>query len=250
MTKESIYQSKYPIAEQFTSPQGEGVHNGVLMNFVRLAGCSVGKPWTSEQLIQLGARHKPAEGHECCTLYDGRQFICDTDYGVKARKSVHEIIDTLNYDVRNICLTGGEPLIHNIQNLLYGFFEHGFNVYVETSGTKEFQYLGEDMPVMHPEDHRGPGAESGRLWYTVAPKLGVLPHNVYKADEIKVLVDEHFNETLFLTMLNGRRENVFIQPVNHLFAINFDNLDRCLALQLTYPWLKISTQTHKTMQVR
>ncbi len=34
---------KYPLAERFKAPQGEGLFTGTPMAFVRLVGCSVGK---------------------------------------------------------------------------------------------------------------------------------------------------------------------------------------------------------------
>ena len=78
-------EQKYPISEIFTSPQGEGVYAGAMMTFIRLAGCTVGKPFPKEK---YQSRKDPIEGAhnipglavytEKCTLYDGREFACDT----------------------------------------------------------------------------------------------------------------------------------------------------------------------------
>src|SRR4051812_2738266 len=97
----------YPISEIFTSPQGEGLYTGMMMTFIRLAGCSVGRPYPKEKYVVLphcefkciGGDPDMGHGPNCayaksthvlpiyteqCTLYDGRTFACDTDYRVHA----------------------------------------------------------------------------------------------------------------------------------------------------------------------
>src|SRR5271170_6427812 len=88
---------KYPVSEIFTSIQGEGVYTGTVMTFIRLAGCSVGKKIAEKDraIVNQKAEHfsqppgvelkpnhlsvlKPYT--EICTLYDGREFLCDTDF--------------------------------------------------------------------------------------------------------------------------------------------------------------------------
>src|SRR6266404_9631270 len=97
---------KYPFAEFFCSPQGEGLHCGQLMNFIRTGGCTVGKPYPKEKYIHgTPGENRTLESEwakiaqlslqggpqllpiytEMCTTYDGRTFPCDTDYRIRAR---------------------------------------------------------------------------------------------------------------------------------------------------------------------
>lgn len=97
------YEKVYPISEIFVSPQGEGVYQGTMMTFIRLAGCTVGKPFPKEMYVpsqkirpDKSIQNKPAEFPiytEKCTLYDGREFACDTDYRVKERLMVEKLLN-------------------------------------------------------------------------------------------------------------------------------------------------------------
>src|SRR5271155_1867576 len=107
----------YPIAEIFTSPQGEGQYCGTMMTFIRLAGCSVGKPFPKDRYYR---EQDPLPIYtEMCTLYDGRTFECDTDYRVKERLEVSQILDRIPAEVDHVCISGGEPFIHNLNPLVY-----------------------------------------------------------------------------------------------------------------------------------
>src|SRR5579862_4361199 len=94
----------YPIAELFVSPQGEGRYTGTLMQFIRFGGCTVGKPFTETERT---AQQLPIY-QEKCTIWDGRTFTCDTDYRVKEKKTVRELVMWADsHDVGYVLLTGG-----------------------------------------------------------------------------------------------------------------------------------------------
>src|SRR6185369_16374948 len=96
-----------PVAEVFTSIHGEGHWAGTLMTFIRLAGCTVGKPMAKGLLpiLSTGAQST------MCTTFDGRQFPCDTDYNMTGKWTVEELLMEIPHNVRHVCITGGEPLM-------------------------------------------------------------------------------------------------------------------------------------------
>jgi organic radical activating enzyme len=266
---------KYPVSEIFTSPQGEGVWTGTLMTFIRLAGCCVGKPFPKERYTELPhckfeckggdpdighgptcAYAKSVNAHlpiytEQCTTYDGRHFECDTDYRTKSLMTSEEIVTQVPEGVKYICLTGGEPLMHNLCPLLHALTKTGRKIHIETSGTR-MPVIEEGFELWFP-----PSRVSNRydplVWITVSPKAGVLMQMIERADEIKLLVDNAFkvDKLPFYNVFPwSKEENVFIQPINHENSINQANMKLVLQLQLQYPHWKISTQMHKLWQVR
>src|SRR5579864_2811065 len=80
----------YPVAEIFQSIQGEGRWQGTPMTFIRLAGCTVGKPYSAEARKTLGL---PIYVEKCCDVF-GTGFPCDTDYRVKQRLTEGDIVRT------------------------------------------------------------------------------------------------------------------------------------------------------------
>jgi len=120
-----------PIAETFTSIQGEGSNAGTRMTFFRLAGCTVGKRFHQ---AHYGGIHSddfrviqyPSYVNQC-TAFDGRTFPCDTDYGMKERLTVAQLMDRIPKGVRWVSITGGEPLMHMdaVRDLVKALLEKG-----------------------------------------------------------------------------------------------------------------------------
>ena len=226
---------QYPIAEHFLSPQGEGAWAGTLMHFIRFAGCSVGKPFTSADRRVWYKHNSNGVLHiyqeKCCSAI-GEDFVCDTDFRMKQKMSIADILDAVG-NTQRVCLTGGEPLMHDIDPLITALHDRWRDVHIETSGTIPF-------------------SRRNHTWVAVSPKTGCLDVCLHRCDEIKVLVGENFDEQAFCTKFASwiTHDKVWVQPVNHEFDVNRDNLDRCLSLQKRYPKLRISTQLHKIWGVR
>ena len=105
------------IIEKFTSINGEGLKQGELALFIRFKGCNL------------------------------RCSYCDTTYSFISPKYKDETIDELcefavKENVKNITLTGGEPLLQkDIKELMIKLSNLGFNIEIETNGAvniKEF----------------------------------------------------------------------------------------------------------------
>lgn len=99
----------YPVMETFYSVQGEGFFAGTPAFFIRLAGCDVGCVW------------------------------CDVKESWDAASHPSESIDTLVLKAKSsgapICvITGGEPLMYDLQPLSKALQEAGIRTHLETSG--------------------------------------------------------------------------------------------------------------------
>jgi 7-carboxy-7-deazaguanine synthase len=225
----------YPIAEYFVSPQGEGKHAGTLMQFIRFAGCNVGKRYEQEdydnQLFPIYTNR--------CQTFDGRSFPCDTDYRLKERKTSKELVQwALSHNVETVLLTGGEPLMHDLTALLHGLKQNQFKIHVETSGTIK-PNLNDEFWLMLD-------------WVCVSPKKpfqdAYATMNI--ANEFKLLVDENFNWRDVPDSIKRKQYKVSLSPINDEDAINYDNVQRCLELQRQHPAVRITMQNHKLWGVR
>ena len=240
-------QVKLPISEIFTSWQGEGLWSGTRMTFIRLAGCSVGK-----FIPQIGTINDDSElkvtslgvlpvWQEECTTFDGRKFCCDTDFRVKERLTVDEILKQVPEGVEHICITGGEPLIHlkGVDLLIDTWYDnHMMNhtVHIETSGTIDYQRK--------------------YVWITVSPKHGCLAKMIRRANEVKFLVDENFNEETIqlaeqLASYDTDGDTIFwLSPINGTNSLDKNNLDKAKEIAERHPNWRITQQSHKIWGVR
>lgn len=94
----------YKVVEVFQSIQGEGLHVGLPVNFIRLAGCPVN-----------------------CDF-------CDTDKETKVTATVECILRSLNPVLDHVVLTGGEPAAQNLEPLCEALHRRGYKIHLETSG--------------------------------------------------------------------------------------------------------------------
>lgn len=109
------------VNEIFKSIQGEGTMQGELMIFIRLTGCNLRCKW------------------------------CDTKYAYDKGidMTTEKIIDKVEkLECKNVLITGGEPLIQDINSLVHALCGKNHHVFVETNGTidirkKDFSYLVE-----------------------------------------------------------------------------------------------------------
>jgi 7-carboxy-7-deazaguanine synthase len=206
---------KLPIAEEFLSIQGEAYWTGTPMYFVRLAGCCVGKP--------LGP----------CHTIDNREFTCDTDFNRRYFETPAGLLLKAG-NVKHLCITGGEPLMHDLTELIHACYVLNIHPHIETSGVK---------PV--PCESFYPCVP----WITVSPKVGALTSTIETADEIKLLVDEHFDPTTLPDVIL-KHPDVYIQPINDEKHLNQHNVKLCLELLKQHPEWHLSIQLHKILGLR
>jgi 7-carboxy-7-deazaguanine synthase len=143
--------STLPVMEAFYTLQGEGYHQGKAAYFIRLGGCDVGCVW--------------------CDVKDS------WDASVHPQLSIAGIIGAAKKNPGRLAVvTGGEPLMYQLDELTAALHAAGFQTNIETSGS-------------HPL--------SGQWdWICLSPKKfkAPLPEVVPYANELKVVV---FNKTDF-----------------------------------------------------
>jgi organic radical activating enzyme len=180
------------------------------MIFVRFAGCSVGK----------------LEYPHICTTWAAHQFICDTDYAVRTHMTAAEIVDVvLRRPAAYVCITGGEPLLHDIGPLVEALQQQHKKVHLETSGTIETKI---------PFD-----------WISVSPKAKYLPSMVHRADELKLLITDETITQHVVNTWEDMQERVFLQPANQIYTVNHHLVHKCLDILERLPFARLSIQLHK-----
>ena len=141
--------TQYPVMEMFYSLQGEGYHQGKAAYFIRLAGCDVGCVW------------------------------CDVKESWDASKhpvlSIEEIVSSaLAHPARLAIITGGEPLLYNLDALTTALKKEGFEVNIETSGSSPMSGNW-DWVCLSPKKFKAPLTES----IQVASELKVVIFNTH-----------------------------------------------------------------------
>ncbi|WP_317195769.1 7-carboxy-7-deazaguanine synthase QueE [Pinibacter aurantiacus] len=103
-------QTSLPVMEAFYTLQGEGFHQGRAAYFIRLGGCDVGCVWCDVK------ESWDAEKHPLLTLDK-------------------IVADAAAFPGRLAVVTGGEPLMHNLDELTAALHDAGFQTNIETSGS-------------------------------------------------------------------------------------------------------------------
>ncbi len=136
---------KLPLIEDFYTLQGEGFHTGEAAYFIRIGGCDIGCNW------------------------------CDTKYSwnpdLNRLVSIEEIVaKAVSYPAKAVVVTGGEPLMYNLQPLTDLLKSAGIKTFLETSGSHKL--TGQwDWICLSPKPNS-------------PPKDEILP----LADELKVII--------------------------------------------------------------
>ena len=98
-----------PVMEHFYTLQGEGYHQGRAAYFIRLGGCDVGCVWCDVK------DSWDADKHEKLEVENLKLKVRETPAGI-------------------VVVTGGEPLMHNLDELTTVLREAGLKTHIETSG--------------------------------------------------------------------------------------------------------------------
>ncbi len=210
----------YAVKEIYYTLQGEGANTGRAAVFCRFAGCNL---WSGREEDRASAICK----------------FCDTDFfGVDGPGGGHfagakELATAVRakwpegkagFAKPFLVCTGGEPLLQLDNQLVKAFHAEGFEVAIETNGTR--------MPP--------PGVD----WICVSPKAGA--ELVLKSgSELKLVFPQPGAEPeLFHTL---RFDHYFLQPMDGPDREVNTTLVRKYCLQ--HPQWKISLQTHKILGI-
>lgn len=194
-----------PVMESFYTIQGEGAWQGHAAYFIRLGGCDVG-----------------------CVWCDVKESWDASAHPVLSISQITE--DASKFPARIAVITGGEPLMYDLDYLTHRLRQAHFRTHIETSGA---------YPLSGTWD-----------WICFSPKKFKAPHEsiYFRADELKVIVyhpsDFAFAESFAPKMKSGCK--LLLQP-------EWSKAEKMMPLIVDYvkanPQWQISLQTHKYMNV-
>jgi organic radical activating enzyme len=195
-----------PVMEHFYTLQGEGFHQGKAAYFVRLAGCDVGCVWCDVK------ESWNADAHPKLTI----------------ENIINEIKKKTSSGI--VVITGGEPLMHDLNELTEQLNREGYQTHIETSGS-----------------HKLTGKWN---WICLSPKkfkdplIDVIP----LADELKIII---FNKSDFEWAEHFAKDvsancKLYLQP-------EWEKSDLITPLIIEYikanPKWELSLQIHKYINV-
>ena len=194
-----------PLMEAFYSLQGEGFYKGTAAYFIRLGGCDVGCHW------------------------------CDVKESWAAEAHPLVPVDTIVTDAlahsKTMIITGGEPLMWNLDLLTERLRAAGARTHIETSGA-------------HPL--------SGTFdWICLSPKKIKRPVGdvLQKANELKMVIYNN-NDFLFAEEMAAQVSSdclLYLQPE---WSKRNKVIPKIVDYVMAHPQWKASLQMHKYLDIR
>ena len=206
----NAHQRLLSVMEAFYTIQGEGFYQGHAAYFIRLGGCDVGCVWCDVK------ESWDAKNHPQKTVTEIAAAALRAVSGQP--KSVIAVI------------TGGEPLLYNLDELTKALHGAGFQINMETSGSRPL---------------------SGKFdWICVSPKKfkAPLPEVVAQADELKIIIYNKFDFDWAEKYAEQTSPDcqLYLQPEwskeKEMLPLIIDYIKR-------YPKWKLSLQIHKYINV-
>jgi len=197
--------NQLPVMEQFYTLQGEGFHQGKAAYFIRLGGCDVGCVWCDVK------DSWDAEKHPLLKIED-------------------LIMNVERTSAKIVVITGGEPLMHNLDVLTRELKKAGLKTHLETSGAYPLTGIW-DWICLSPKKFK-------------APLVEILP----RASELKIVI---FNKSDFdwaekYAPLVSEDCKLYLQP-------EWDKAAEMTPLIIeyikNYPQWELSLQIHKYINV-
>jgi len=193
-----------PLMEEFYTIQGEGFHKGTAAYFIRIGGCDVGCHWCDVKESWNADLHPPT--------------------------SIESIVENAARYSDTIVVTGGEPLMWDMNPLTEALKKAQLQTHIETSGAYELTGSWD--------------------WICLSPKKNKLPQNeVYKsAHELKVIV--YNNHDLIFAEEQAAKVNedciLYLQPE---WSVREKVVPLIVDYVMQNPKWKVSLQTHKYLNI-
>jgi len=193
-----------PLMEAFYTIQGEGYHKGSAAYFIRIGGCDVGCHW-----CDVKESWNP-ETHPTTSIF----LIAE---------------EAFKYS-NTIVITGGEPLMWNMNPLTKILKDKGMSIHLETSGS--YSISGSwDWFCLSPKKNKKPVQDA----YRIADELKII---IYNKNDFEFAEKEskkvNKNCKLFLQPEWGKREKMTPEIVSYV---------------MKNPKWKVSLQTHKYLNI-
>jgi organic radical activating enzyme len=205
LSEEILLNGSLPLMESFYTIQGEGFHSGKAAFFIRLAGCDVGCIWCDVKESWNASSHQIVE--------------------------IDKIINSLSETKSKIAVvTGGEPLMYNLEELTLKLQRKGLKTHLETSGA--YKITGTwDWICLSPKKFKKP-----------------LPEIFQQANELKVIIfnqhDFKWAESIMKCVKQGCK--LFLQPE---WSKSKEMLPQIISYVKNNPHWEISLQVHKFMDI-
>lgn len=201
----SEIENQLPLMEDFYTIQGEGFYQGHAAYFIRLGGCDVGCVWCDVKESWDAAAHPLVSIDEMVS---------------RAKQSGTKLV----------VVTGGEPAMHNLENLTHSLQKSGLQTNIETSGV---------YPIT-----------GNWNWICFSPKKFKAPDpTIYpQANELKVIV---YNKSDFAWAEEFAVEvstscKLFLQPE---WSKEREMLPLIIEYVKANPKWEVSLQIHKYMNI-
>jgi 7-carboxy-7-deazaguanine synthase len=196
---------RLPLVEEFFSLQGEGFHSGKAAYFIRLGGCDIGCNW-------------------CDSRFSWDQDLYPL---VETEIIINHVLES---GTDSVVVTGGEPLMWNLDYLCAGLKEEKISTFIETSGA---------YPLSGKWD-----------WICLSPKRNMPPLNEIckAANELKIIVQD-IKDFEWAEKYHGRVSSkcrLFLQPEWSTFDIIIPEIVEYIKRN---PIWRISLQAHKYMHI-
>ena len=191
------------VNEIFYSLQGEGANTGRSAVFVRFAGCNLKCPF------------------------------CDTQHQKGKQMTEADIVLAVGkYPCDFVVLTGGEPTLQLNQNLIDKLKAKGYEIAIETNGTRPLGVTGIDWVVVSP---KADFVEDARL-------------QIEKINEMKVIFDGKHDPQRWLLYC---ADVYYLQPCDTGNPRRNDLITaKCIDyIQRRGPW-RLSLQTQKILRIK
>lgn len=191
--------------ESFYTLQGEGFHTGRAAYFLRIGGCDVGCHWCDIKESWDARKYPPVPTDDIIAL-------------------------ALPFPAKTVVVTGGEPLLYNLDYLCKGLRKARIATHLETSGTQPL--TGEwDWICLSPKKDNDPE-----------------PELFAAANELKVIVEDmkDFRRAEEASEMVNSACELFLQPE---WSIRNEMIPVIVKYIQAHPKWKISLQSHKYMRI-
>lgn len=209
----------YTVKEIFYTLQGEGFHAGRPAVFCRFTGCNL---WTGREEDRERAICRFCDTDFLGVGVDGGRFADSQALAVAVASRWPA--DTRHATPYVVC-TGGEPLLQLDAAAIAAFHHAGFEVAVETNGTR-LAPTGIDWTCVSPKGGSELVLRTGNELKLVFPQEGAMP--------------ECFRDLAF--------DYFYLQPMDGPLVA--EHTARALAYCLAHPQWRLSLQTHKMLGIR
>jgi 7-carboxy-7-deazaguanine synthase (Cx14CxxC type) len=209
----------YTVKEIFFTLQGEGFHTGRAAVFCRFAGCNL---WSGREADRNAAICSFCDTDFVGVGPDGGRFASADDLADAIAKEWPTDASNAN---RFVVCTGGEPLLQLDKPLTTALHARGFQVAIETNGTR-LPPAGIDWVCVSPKARADLILTNGNELKLVYPQVGAEP------ERYESLAFEHF----------------FLQPMDGPALA--DNTGAAVRYCQQHPRWRLSLQTHKLLGIR